>query len=254
MRLQIFSDIHTDHHRDEGTGFCGGLDASGVDVLIIAGDFVPWTQFSAADTLFEILAAKYPRILYVPGNHEYWGISPDIAVAKWGKLESTHPNVSVLDNAGVEIEGKRFIGGTMWFSEPAKHLKRRWSDYRCIKNFEKPAEGPRTSDDPWVYKNNQNFESLVRTTCEQGDVVISHHLPSYQSVAPKYHGDPTNHFYVHDMETHIETLKPALWVHGHSHHAFDYVLGDTRIVCNPGGYPSEYHTHAAYQEKLIIEV
>lgn len=30
-----------------------------------------------------------------------------------------------------------------------------------------------------------------------------------------------------------------LWVHGHMHNASDYVIGDTRVVCNPKGYPGE---------------
>jgi hypothetical protein len=27
-----------------------------------------------------------------------------------------------------------------------------------------------------------------------------------------------------------------LWTHGHTHHTFDYMVGGTRIVCNPRGY------------------
>ena len=27
-----------------------------------------------------------------------------------------------------------------------------------------------------------------------------------------------------------------LWTHGHTHEDFDYMVGETRIVCNPRGY------------------
>jgi hypothetical protein len=27
-----------------------------------------------------------------------------------------------------------------------------------------------------------------------------------------------------------------VWTHGHTHHNFDYMIGDCRIVCNPRGY------------------
>jgi len=27
-----------------------------------------------------------------------------------------------------------------------------------------------------------------------------------------------------------------LWTHGHTHEDFDYMLGSTRVVCNPRGY------------------
>jgi hypothetical protein len=31
--------------------------------------------------------------------------------------------------------------------------------------------------------------------------------------------------------------RAALWVHGHTHSSFDYLLNGTRVVCNPRGYP-----------------
>ena len=27
-----------------------------------------------------------------------------------------------------------------------------------------------------------------------------------------------------------------LWTHGHTHEPFDYMIGETRIFCNPRGY------------------
>jgi calcineurin-like phosphoesterase family protein len=27
-----------------------------------------------------------------------------------------------------------------------------------------------------------------------------------------------------------------LWIHGHTHDDFDYVINQTRVVCNPRGY------------------
>jgi hypothetical protein len=28
----------------------------------------------------------------------------------------------------------------------------------------------------------------------------------------------------------------VLWTHGHMHDPFDYMIGSTRVVCNPRGY------------------
>ena len=38
------------------------------------------------------------------------------------------------------------------------------------------------------------------------------------------------------MEEIIEQYQPALWVHGHIHHSWDYQIGRTRIIANPRGY------------------
>jgi hypothetical protein len=46
-----------------------------------------------------------------------------------------------------------------------------------------------------------------------------------------------------------------LWTHGHTHHAFDYQIGDTRIVCNPRGYETaSYSEDSGWDPNKIIEV
>ena len=44
-----------------------------------------------------------------------------------------------------------------------------------------------------------------------------------------------------------------LWTHGHTHDVFDYVIGETRIVCNPRGYHG-YEQRASDFDFLLIEV
>ena len=81
--------------------------------------------------------------------------------------------------------------------------------------------------------------SWLERTVQEGDVVVTHHLPSRRSVAPQFAGDPLNAFFLCDMERLILARQPLWWIHGHTHHPFDYQLGQTRVVANPRGYPSE---------------
>ena len=30
-----------------------------------------------------------------------------------------------------------------------------------------------------------------------------------------------------------------VWIHGHTHDEFNYVVGTTNVLCNPRGYPKE---------------
>jgi Icc-related predicted phosphoesterase len=46
------------------------------------------------------------------------------------------------------------------------------------------------------------------------------------------------------------SARPALWLHGHTHGSCDYKLGDTRVVCNPMGYPGEVSEYT----KLTIDL
>jgi hypothetical protein len=34
----------------------------------------------------------------------------------------------------------------------------------------------------------------------------------------------------------MDGAHACLWVHGHTHDSFDYVVNGTRVVCNPRGY------------------
>ncbi len=43
-----------------------------------------------------------------------------------------------------------------------------------------------------------------------------------------------------------------LWVHGHIHKQSDYKIKDTRIICNPRGYPDEPNPH--FDPSLVVEI
>jgi Icc-related predicted phosphoesterase len=76
-------------------------------------------------------------------------------------------------------------------------------------------------------------------------VVVGHHTPSQFSVHPKYaHDKLMNGAYHSDLIDFIlERPQIKLWTHGHTHENFDYMLGSTRVVCNPRGY-ADYETIA----------
>lgn len=76
-------------------------------------------------------------------------------------------------------------------------------------------------------------------TIDKKIVVVGHHTPSFLSMEPMYTGEHTmNGAYHSDLSEFIldRDDKIALWVHGHTHHSFDYTIGKTRVVCNPRGY------------------
>ena len=69
-------------------------------------------------------------------------------------------------------------------------------------------------------------------------VVAGHHSPSKLSTHPKYQDDQLmNGAYSSDLSEFIlDHPQIKLWTHGHTHHEFDYMIGSTRIACNPRGY------------------
>ena len=54
-----------------------------------------------------------------------------------------------------------------------------------------------------------------------------------------YFGSPLNRFFVCEMDDVIEKTKPKYFFHGHTHSKIDYQLFNTKVICNPHGYPDE---------------
>jgi Icc-related predicted phosphoesterase len=102
------------------------------------------------------------------------------------------------------------------------------------------------SDVQWL-RDHLNLDGNIPT------VVIGHHAPSYQSIHEMYKGQADmNYAFCSDLDDIMvmhDNIK--LWVHGHVHNCFDYQINQTRVVCNPLGYPGEQNY---FDPELIIEV
>jgi len=69
-------------------------------------------------------------------------------------------------------------------------------------------------------------------------VVVGHHAPSKASTHPRYKDEViVNGAYSSRLDQFIlDRPQIKLWTHGHTHEDFDYMIGTTRVVCNPRGY------------------
>ena len=230
MRLQLLSDLHSEFHSNP-VGFVDSIEiAPDIDFLVLAGDIVlPNRQSeSQVKSVFECLAAKAHHLIFTIGNHEYYYGTPN---STWDKVSGILPdNCRFLYNDELTIEKTHFFGGTMWFpDDPMGFLYRRYlNDFNKIDEFI-----------PWVFEQNRAFTLLGHSFIRPETIVISHHLPHPQSVGSQYKNSQLNRFFVSDQTDLIEQTKPRLWVHGHTHTPFDYTVGNTRVVCNPLGYPGE---------------
>jgi len=153
--------------------------------------------------------------------------------------------VVIPENDTVVIAGQRFIAGTMWFrpDPTAEPSKRFMHDFSLIHDFE-----------PWVYEQNAAFEKVLATQINAGDVVVTHHLPAFDSVPARFARSAMNAFFVCDMAAHVRERQPKLWIHGHSHDRCDYLLGKTRVVANPLGYPNEVKSLDAFEPAFQVKV
>lgn len=241
MRVRVLSDLHTEFHGDSGRCFVEGLRRDAADVLVLAGDIA--TAGGLYDTL-GLFADRFEHVVFVPGNHEWYGGDRALMQKTRQRLGARAPNLHWLEESTVELCGQRFLGTSLWFpdSADARALQSAISDFQLILD---PQE--------WIWTAFERARSFLEGALRPNDVVVSHHLPSFRSVARRFADSRLNCYFVGDVEPLIRSRGPRLWLHGHTHESCDYTIGATRVLCNPFGYVrAELNPH--FQEELVIEL
>jgi hypothetical protein len=101
----------------------------------------------------------------------------------------------------------------------------------------------------------QYIQSVIEGKFDEKFVVVGHHAPSRASTHPRYkHDTLMNGAYSSSLDEYIlDHPHIKLWTHGHTHEDFDYMIGSTRVVCNPRGY-ADYERRADRFELKYLEV
>lgn len=257
MKIQIVSDLHIEHRRDQQKFKWW---KGGADVLVVAGDACDTPTMVRFRDMLQPILESGTQVVYVPGNHETYRAADVEAYEQrlWAILGTT-PGVHLLQSSSVDLtdpDGKtvRFIGSTLWsdLSRPLDALAvRGWPDFQ--------VPGHSTDRHTALHKAAVDY---IHDACfdakEEGipAVVVTHFCPSYHSVAVNYQGDPANPYFTTNLEwLMLHPEAPAVWIHGHTHTPFDYTVKHTRVVCNPYGYPNEQSfSELAFDPQKIIEV
>lgn len=235
MRLRVFSDLHLEFRPFEPPP----VDA---DVVALAGDV--HTGVSGVEWAAKAFAGT--PVLYVLGNHEFYRQSIPKLI---GEVRETAAgtNVHLLENDAITLHGVRFLGCTLWtdfelfgharlFGSDAEESM---DDYRLIRVS---PEHRRLRVTDTIERHQQSRLWLAEQLgAAEGSpaVVITHHAPSRRSVALRFARSPLSPAFASPMDEFVKNSRAALWIHGHTHDHFDYVVGTTRVICNPRGYPGE---------------
>jgi predicted phosphodiesterase len=101
----------------------------------------------------------------------------------------------------------------------------------------------------------QFIQAVIEGKFNEKFVVCGHHAPSRMSTHPRYKSqDLMNGGYSSSLDEYImDHPQIKLWTHGHTHEDFDYMIGSTRIVCNPRGYHG-YEERADNFKLKVIEL
>lgn len=264
MRIQIASDLHLEHLEWKFPTF-RGVEPGDADVLVLAGDIA---KGSRALDLF----GDWPcPVVYVPGNHEFYGGEMAAVLADLERRAGDFPNVKILA-PGAWVHGNvRFIGCTLWTDYAvfgAEHKAAAMAvcaekivDHASIR---KGGGGPFLPADALALHRVQRqwLQDRLADPFTGKTVVVTHHGPHRNSIAPLYADDLSSAAFVSDLEACLGSAD--LHIHGHTHDAFDYTVKQTRVVANPMGYcrgikaastPADLRQeNAAFDSRLVLEI
>jgi predicted phosphodiesterase len=253
MKLHVLSDLHLGYASME-------RPLAECDAVVLAGDIGP-------PRLAVAWALRFDRpVLYVPGNHEFYGGTIDGVLAELDALcAGTH--VHVLHDGEAVVGGVRFLGTTLWtdfnlFGDGDARQAAMESGCRLMRDFSRirmadASPAPFTPDDAAACFSRHAawLQHRLRATHDGPTVVITHHAPSVRSIHPRFADSPMNACFASDVEHLARDHAPALWIHGHTHDSFDYPLHGTRVLCNPRGYAKGgVNENARFDPQLVIEV
>ncbi len=252
--------LHSDLHMERQKKPQGWLSTI-PDVLILAGDILRIDNVS--ELLFE-LSDTYPKlhIIFVPGNHEYYGIQNMLQSEK--QLRKTldgHTRIHFLQCDAVEVDGVRFIGCTGWSQMLAlgqeKQKQAKKIVEQSINDFYQIGMGGATfTPGDCIQLGNQHYDWLEKelsaATTARSTVVITHFAPSLKVANPLFPLSEITAYFCASFDALMMKHQPAIWAFGHTHANFDIELDATRVVSNQHGYGRECQN--SYDANMIIEL
>jgi hypothetical protein len=155
-----------------------------------------------------------------------------------------------------------FVGGTLWTdmnkgdSLTLFNVRTMMNDFRVIKKDNDNWTNLKPIDTVVRHKQTLDYIGLiVDDHKDKKCVVVGHHSPSFLSTHMIYQDETLmNGCYHSSLEDFIlDRPQIKLWTHGHTHYCFDYVVGETRIVCNPRGYEG-HEPDSGWDKTKFIEI
>lgn len=269
LKIYFGSDLHLEFEK----GDVSKLELPVGDVLVLAGDiFMPWSKDKRANQLYQEFfgrcSANFSHVILIAGNHDYWR----------GEFLSTHRqivqlterfgNIHVLNNSAYQVGDVVFWGSTFWTDCRKGDPQVMWDVQRNMNDYNETVYSNPTHPDyrkikllaeHTVCENKharqqlEEFMSVVRSRSVT-PIIVTHHAPTWSSVAREHRRSDLSYGYANTgLEEFMESFPDSVWIHGHMHDDFDYMVGKCRVLCNPRGYYG-YESKSVYFKFKQLEL
>jgi Icc-related predicted phosphoesterase len=226
---------------------------------------------------------RFPQVILIMGNHEHYHGDFAESESVIRTLVGEFSNVQFLNKEWRIINGVLFFGGTLWTDmngedpRTMREMSYCMNDYRGVDNSAKMVsyKSPtydENNQESWTHRERpaqfqpqdsvddhkeflRKLDVVLTLHPNMTTVVCGHHAPSKASTHPRYKNETImNGAYSTNLDNFIlDRRQIKLWTHGHTHEEFDYMIGTTRIVCNPRGYDG-YEERADNFKLKVVEI
>lgn len=239
MKIHIISDIHLEF----ADMTIPDVDA---DITVIAGDL-----HVGSEGLRWATNLKRP-VFYVPGNHEFYHHDMNALRDEFRKVK----NINILDNQLGYGGGCLLLGTTLWTDfnlndnsiADMEWAAKAMNDFKLIR-YQGSTLTPQDTTE--LHKEALRQLRILQDINYPKKVIVTHHLPSHYSIHPNYTNNVLNSAFASDLQSLVFQSCASLWIHGHTHSSCDYKIGQTRVICNPRGYPP---FNPQFNPNLVVEV
>jgi len=227
------------------------------DILILAGDTLVFENDDnnlineLYNDFLDYLSANFKQVYLLPGNHEFYNGFDINKTLDLFKI-SVRSNVTYVNNSSVVINNYKFIFSTLWSYLPSSFPVRNFADFYNCRYQENSISIEGYNEAHEISK--KYIESEIKINPRQHKIVmVTHHLPSFKLIAPKYMQSRLNKGFASLSESLIYQSNAVYWIYGHSHSNTDMkMIGQTKLVTNPLGYVHYKENDMFDRSKLIL--
>ena len=222
--LQVCSDVHLERGDITINDFPSIIEPC-AEILALAGDIGdPYSPIF--EEFIRYCSSRFRYVLFVSGNHEYYGHDMRSTDRCIENLFGYYTNVIYLNNRTFEYEGILFVGSTLWSNIPgdvSTYDLSSYQDYVRIEDFDHQQASI-------LHQRNVDFirEELTMGYC----IVITHHAPSYTCISDEYLGNKLNCCFASHLDDLLKYPNLLGWVYGHTHHNISRVTDKHFLYAN----------------------
>jgi len=239
MKIQYASDLHLEFQDNKKFIEMNPLVPVG-DILILAGDIIPFSKMEFADDFFQFCSDNFETTYWIPGNHEYYNGTLENRTGQF--IENIKSNVHLVNNYWAHHGNTRIILSTLWTpisSEKAWHIQNGLNDYRVISDGVKRFTTQRSTE---LFTENLLFiKEAVKNNERENCIIVTHHVPTFQHYPEEYKDSILNEGFAVELNDFILESDIDFWIYGHHHRNIErFKIGNTELLTNQLGYISSF--------------